>query len=103
MTEKQQYQSLIAQTIKNLIAYGKTDDIMTKTIIVNTYDESEDIDSLSVAAGDASVLGHMALHTLQTLPEEVIIHILAHLVQDYPDAIADLLELYQDGELGDEE
>ena len=100
MTEKQQYQSLIANTIKNLIAYGKTDDIMTKTILVNTYDESEDIDSLSVAAGDASVLGHMALHTLQTLPEEVIIHILA---QDYPDAIADLLELYQDGELGDEE
>lgn len=98
MTEKQQYQSLIADAIKELIAYGKADDYQTKTVVVNTYDENEELESTTLAGGNADVIGHMALSNLQRLPEEVIIHILAHLVEDYPDVIEDLLEMYRDNE-----
>lgn len=103
MTEKQQHQSLIANAIKDLIAYGKADDYMTKTVIINTYDETDKLESTSAACGNPNILGHMALSTLQTLPEEVIIHIIAHLIEDYPDTVEDLLELYHDGGFEDDE
>lgn len=99
-----EYQHHLSDIVKFLIPYGKTKNPDDKTIVVIAYDESEQLDSRTFAMGDPDVIGHLSLSLIRSLPEEIQVHLFAHLVNDHEDVLLDLMELKEHGELpmGDE-
>lgn len=96
MSQHDVYKQALTNAMKIMINYGKDPDYQSKTVMISLYDDSEKYDSASVAMGDPDTLGHLALNIVQQLPDEHLIHVVSHFVNDYPEVVRDLLEIHDE-------
>lgn len=77
--------------------YKQPNDISDKSVLLFTYDETDELPSEIIANGNSETIGQQLLVLFDKLPADTQIMVLAHLVQDYEDAIKDIIEMKNGG------
>ena len=101
MNKQEQYKDLLTKALKTLVTYAKTDDVDSKTVMVQAVDKTDKLQSVSYMFGDIDVAASLIQHAIMSLPDEQLIMLLGGLVDDYKEVLRLMIESHDNGDLDD--